>query len=66
MLDVKSNTRYRAYKFSLDVIKLTEKFPNKRIAWIIMDQLLRAVTSIGANLMEAKASSSKRDFIKYL
>ena len=65
MLDVKSNTRYRAYKFSLDVIKLTEKFPNKRIAWIIMDQLLRAVTSIGANLMEAKASSSKRDFIKY-
>jgi len=64
-LNVKSNTRYRAYKFSLDVIRFVEKFPNKRIAWIITDQLLRSVTSIGANLMEAKASSSKRDFIKY-
>lgn len=63
--NVKSNTRYRAYKFSLDAIKFVENFPNKRIAWIITDQLLRSVTSIGANLMEAKASSSKRDFIKY-
>jgi len=64
-LNVKTNTRYRAYKFSLDVIKFVERFPNKRIAWIITDQLLRSATSIGANLMEAKASSSKRDFIKY-
>ena len=30
-----------------------------------MDQLVRSATSIGANIVEAKASSSKKDFIKY-
>ena len=39
--------------------------PNKRVFWIISDQLLRSATSIGANIIEAKASSSKRDFIKF-
>jgi four helix bundle protein len=63
--NVKSDIRYRAYKFSLDAIKLVEEFPNKRIAWIITDQLFRSVTSIGANLVEAKSASSKKDFIKY-
>ena len=51
--------------FSLDSINLVEEFPSKRIAWIIADQLLRSVTSIGANLIEAKSASSKKDFIKY-
>ena len=32
---------------------------------MISDQLLRSATSIGANIVEAKASSSKRDFIKF-
>jgi four helix bundle protein len=29
------------------------------------DQLLRSATSIGANVIEAKSASSKRDFIKF-
>ncbi len=29
MLDVKSNTRYRAYQFSLLIIKLVKKFSEK-------------------------------------
>ncbi len=33
--------------------------------WSISDQLLRSATSIGANIVEAKSSSSKREFIKY-
>lgn len=33
--------------------------------WAIADQLLRSGTSIGANVKEAKASSSKRDYIKF-
>jgi four helix bundle protein len=46
-------------------MKFTGTLPNERIFWIILDQLLRSATSIGANLIEAKSSSSKRDFIKY-
>ncbi len=62
---LKTNLRYRSYQFSLNVINFVSGFPNKRVYWIFGDQLLRAATSIGANIVEAKAASSKRDFIKY-
>lgn len=66
MVDVKTNnTRQRAYTFSLDVLTLVKDLPQTRIYAIFVHQLLRAATSIGANLIEAKASSSKRDFIKF-
>jgi four helix bundle protein len=39
--------------------------PPNRSCLIIADQLLRAGTSIGANLVEATASSSKREFKKF-
>ena len=65
MLNVKTNTKYRAYHFSLNIIQLVKEFPRTKIYAIFLDQLLRAATSVGANLIEAKASSSKKDFIKF-
>jgi len=55
----------RSYRFSLDVIVFVNSLPNKRAFWVIGDQLLRSVTSIGANIIEAKASSSRREFVKF-
>jgi len=49
----------------LEIIKFVNNLPNKRAFWSIGDQLLRAITSIGANMIEAKSSSSKREFIKF-
>ena len=64
--NVKSNdVKVRAYNFSLAIIRLVNSLPNRRAFWVIADQLLRAATSIGANMMEAKSSSSKRDFIRF-
>ncbi|MCL5019387.1 MAG: four helix bundle protein [Patescibacteria group bacterium] len=64
--NVKSNdVKVRAYKLSLWAIKFVNLLPNKRAFWSIGDQLLRAITSIGANMIEAKSSSSKREFIKF-
>lgn len=64
--NVKSdNIKLRAYQFSLLIIKFVGDFPNERTFWIIGDQLLRAATSIGANIVEAKSSSSKKEFIKF-
>lgn len=64
--NIKSNNiKVRAYKFSLEIIKFVNELPNKRAFWVIGDQLLRSVTSIGANMIEAQAASSKRDFIKF-
>lgn len=65
-LNIKStDVKIRAYKFSLSIISFVNDLPNKRGFWSIGDQLLRAATSIGANMIEAKSSSSKRDFIKF-
>lgn len=56
----------RSFQFARKVIALVDKFPNKRSAWVISDQLLRAATSIGANIIEAQAASSKKDFVNFL
>lgn len=56
----------RALLLAQKVIQLVDTFPNKRSAWIISDQLIRATTSIGANIVEAQAASSKKDFINFL
>ena len=62
---VNEHVRIRAYKVALKTIKLLNTFPNKKAFWSLGDQLLRAITSIGANIMEAKSSSSRREFIKF-
>lgn len=64
-LNLKSNLKYRVYQFSLEIIKLVASLPEKKIFWILGDQLLRSATSIGANIIEAQASSSRREFIKF-
>jgi four helix bundle protein len=66
MSNLKSkNVRYRAYKFSLAIINMVKDFPQNKIYLIFTDQLLRAATSVGANLIEAKSSSSKKDFMRF-
>ncbi len=55
----------RTYSFSLKIIELTNVLPNKRSSWVIGDQLLRSATSVGANVVEARASSSRREFKKF-
>jgi four helix bundle protein len=63
--NVKTNIKYRAYYFSLDIMQFVATLPSEKVYWIIIDQLLRAATSIGANIVEGKSASSRRDFIKY-
>lgn len=61
----KTETKYRTFYLSLSVIKLTEKISSRQSTKIVFDQLIRSVTSIGANIVEAKGSSSKKEFLKY-
>jgi len=62
---VKTELRERCYNFSIKTIKFIEALPEKRINWILSNQLLRSATSIGANIIEAKSASSKKDFINF-
>ena len=56
----------RAFNLGRKIIALTDRFPKKRSSWVITDQLIRASTSIGANIIEAQAASSKKDFVNFL
>jgi four helix bundle protein len=47
------------------VINFIDTLPNDRATQVIANQLLRSATSIGANIIEAKGSSSKRDFANF-
>lgn len=61
----KSDLKKRTYDLSLAVIDLMNGLPQKRAAWVIADQLIRSATSVGANIVEAKASSSRLEFKKF-
>ncbi|MBP8591506.1 four helix bundle protein [Candidatus Shapirobacteria bacterium] len=61
----KSDLKKRCFEFSLAIIAFIDTLPNKRAAWIIADQLLRAAMSIGANLIEGGAASSRLEYKKY-
>ncbi len=56
----------RAFDFARKTIALIDCFSNKRSAWVISDQLMRSATSIGANIVEAQAASSRKDFVNFL
>jgi four helix bundle protein len=62
---VKTELRERCYNYSIEIIKYIDALPSKRINWVLSNQLLRSATSVGANVIEAKSASSKKDFIRY-
>ena len=63
----KNDLKKRAYLFALDIIKLTGGLDKKDYAiQAITRQLLRSATSIGANIIEAQAASSRKDFANFL
>lgn len=63
--DFKDSFSNRAFEFSIRVIRMTDTLPNNRSSWVITDQVIRSATSIGANMVEAKSASSKKDYINF-
>ena len=58
----KSIIKNKSFEFSLKIISLYKKLL-KENEFIISKQLLKSGTSIGANIEEALAGQSKKDFI---
>ena len=52
----------RSYKFALRILKMVRRLPNEHDVRIILHQLLRSATSIGANVEEAIGAYSKPEF----
>ena len=62
---VKTELKYRAYEYSIAIIEFLDSLPRDVSTTVITNQLLRSATSIGANVVEAKGASSKRDFTNF-
>jgi four helix bundle protein len=60
-----TDIRKESYEFALSIIKYLEALPKDYICSIIGKQLLRSGTSIGANIVEARSASSRKDFINF-
>ncbi|OGD33500.1 hypothetical protein A2608_01200 [Candidatus Azambacteria bacterium RIFOXYD1_FULL_44_10] len=65
-LEPKADLKKRAYIYALEIIKFIDSLDKKDFSInIIAKQLLRSATSIGANIIEAQAGSTKKDFTNF-
>ena len=64
--DRSQDIRDRTFAFACRITRLCLDLGARPGTRNIIDQLLKSGTAIGANLEEAKAGSSKRDFIRYV
>jgi four helix bundle protein len=61
----KEEFKRRVYRFALDVIAFVDRLPAGQTSQIITEQLVRSTTSIGANVIEAQAASSRKDYTNF-
>lgn len=61
-MEKKNVIREKSFEFALETIDLYKKMLAER-EYVISKQLLRSATSVGANVEEAIAGSSRKDFI---
>jgi four helix bundle protein len=66
MTDSAETIRNRTFAFACAVAKLALQLQPRPGIRCLIDQLLKSATSVGANLEEAKAASSKREFVRYV
>ena len=52
----------RTYKFALRIVKLASALPRTMIGQVLGKQVIRSGTSVGANIEEAYAAATRRDF----
>ncbi len=66
MTDSGQDIRNRTFTFACDVARLALQLAPRPGVRCIVDQLLKSATAVGANLEEAKAGSSTREFVRYV
>ncbi|MEA1949651.1 MAG: four helix bundle protein [Thermodesulfobacteriota bacterium] len=52
----------KSHQLFLDIVEDIESLPNKRVAWIIADQILRSSSSISANISEGFGRKTRADY----
>ena len=55
--------RDRTFRFGVQIVKMSGRLPRTAAGFKLADQVIRSGTSVGANVEEADAAESKKDFI---
>jgi four helix bundle protein len=63
MSDTKHEIHDRLYKFALSVLQIIKFIPKSTENLVLIRQVVRSSSSIGANALEADGSESKKEFI---
>jgi four helix bundle protein len=61
--EFKKGLEERTLAFSVRLLDYLDTLPNRKVFWLIVDQLGRSGASIGANYREANRAESKADFV---
>ncbi len=62
MSRIAGDLKQRSLAFGVQAVHWAMCFPNNSAGWVVGKQLIRAATSIGANVWEADVASSEEDF----
>ena len=62
-MEKKNTVKFKSRAFAIDIIRLYKDLVENKKEFVLSKQLLRSGTSIGANIVEAEAGISKRDFL---
>ena len=65
-IEKERDLKARCYKFSLLIISLVDDLQKDMSSQVMARQVLRSATSIGANIIEAQASPTRKDFALYI
>lgn len=62
---MEAEIKNRCYQFALSVIKYLKKGKWDQFSLVLVKQLMRSATSVGANVIEAKNSSTRIEFRRF-
>jgi four helix bundle protein len=57
--------KLRCYQFSLSIIRFLKTIKYDSLSSVVVKQLMRSASSVGANIVEAKNSSSRIEFRRF-
>ncbi len=63
VMEREKTARFKSKKFAVRIVNLYRYLCEEKKEFVLSKQILRSGTSIGANLAEAEAAISKRDFL---
>ncbi len=55
--------RDRTFRFGVRIVKTANRLPRTAAGFKLADQVIRSGTSVGANVEEADAAESRKDFV---